>query len=418
MKHDQQNESKSPEKWSRKTIGDLCDFSNGYGFGPRDWSNSGLPIIRIQNLNGSQDFNYFSGEADQRWIVEPETILFAWAGTRGVSFGPAIWRGTKGVLNQHIYRIHPRKGVDPNWLYLALRHATDRIERLAHGFKSTLLHVSKSDITEQIIDLPPLPEQRKIADILSTWDEALSKLDALVEAEEQRKRALLKQLLSGRTRLKGFDQSNGKTAEDRFGIYPADWSKVRLGEITREVPTRNASGTSLPVLSCTKHRGLVLSDEYFGKQIYADDTSGYRVVCRGEFAYATNHIEEGSIGYQTLCDAGLVSPIYTVFKTTEVVDDRYLFRVLKSPLLLHFYQINTSASVDRRGSLRYGEFARMSIWLPTREEQSAIADVFEVVDQQLVILRSQRAALEKQKRGMMQRLLTGSIRVKQNQTET
>ena len=63
---------------------------------------------------------------------------------------------------------------------------------------------------------------------------------------------------------------------------------MRLGEITNEVPTKNAEGTDLPVLSCTKHRGLVLSQEYFGKRVYAEDTSGYRVVQRGEFAYATS----------------------------------------------------------------------------------------------------------------------------------
>jgi len=62
------------------------------------------------------------------------------------------------------------------------------------------------------------------------------------------------------------------------------------------VLTKNAQGSNLPVLSCTKHRGLVLSEEYFGKRVHAEDTSGYRIVQRGEFAYATNHIEEGSIG--------------------------------------------------------------------------------------------------------------------------
>lgn len=167
----------------------------------------------------------------------------------------------------------------------------------------------------------------------------------------------------------------------------------------------------MPVLSCTKHRGLVLSEEYFGKRVYAEDTSGYRVVQRGEFAYATNHIEEGSIGYQNLCEAGLVSPIYTVFKTTDAVDDSYLFRVLKSPLLIHFYQINTSASVDRRGSLRYDEFSRIHVWLPSKAEQIAIAKVFATVDDQLTLLCNQRAALDQQKRGLMQRLLTGKIRV-------
>uniref|UniRef100_UPI0037847076 restriction endonuclease subunit S n=1 Tax=Prosthecobacter sp. TaxID=1965333 RepID=UPI0037847076 len=113
-----------------------------------------------------------------------------------------------------------------------------------------------------------------------------------------------------------------------------------------------------------------------------------------------------------------MSPIYTVFKTTEAVDDSYLFRVLKSPLLIHFYQINTSASVDRRGSLRYDEFSRIHIWLPSKEEQKAIAQVFDTADQQLTLLRTQRTALDQQKRGLMQRLLTGKLRVKTTQTTT
>ncbi|XHR27486.1 MAG: restriction endonuclease subunit S [Chthoniobacteraceae bacterium] len=262
------------------------------------------------------------------------------------------------------------------------------------------------------LPFPPLPEQRKIAKILSTWDEALEKLDALIAAKERGKKALIQQLLTGKKRLPGFDRSNKRNKRDRFGSYPADWRRLKLGCITTEVGTRNAKGKDIPVLSCTKHRGLVLSEDYFGKCVYAEDTSNYRIVCRGEFAYATNHIEEGSIGYQNICEAGLVSPIYTVFKTAGTVDDNYLFRVLKSPLLVHLYRVNTSSSVDRRGSLRYGEFAQIHIWLPSKEEQIAIATVFDTCDAEIRLLRAQRAAIDRQKRGLMQRLLTGKTRVK------
>ncbi len=87
----------------RVTIGDLCEFFNGNGFRPPDWKSSGLPIIRIQNLNGSQSFNYFDGTPEAKWIIEPGDLLFAWAGVKGVSFGPTIWPGPRGVLNQHIF---------------------------------------------------------------------------------------------------------------------------------------------------------------------------------------------------------------------------------------------------------------------------------------------------------------------------
>jgi type I restriction enzyme, S subunit len=115
--------------------------------------------------------------------------------------------------------------------------------------------------------------------------------------------------------------------------------------------------------------------------------------------------------YQNLCDSCLVSPIYTVFKSTDAVDDSYSFRVQKSPLLIHFYKTTTSASVNRRGNLRYDEFSRIPIWLPGKVEQIAIAGVLDTADQQFNLLGTRRAALDQQKRGLMQRLLRGKIRV-------
>lgn len=119
------------------TIGELCDFESGNGFSPQDWKQKGLPIIRIQNLNGSDAFNYFEGEPDPAWIVEPGDLLFAWAGVKGVSFDPTIWHGPRGVLNQHIYRIRPKPGVNKRWLHYALEEVTTEIESKAHGFMFT-----------------------------------------------------------------------------------------------------------------------------------------------------------------------------------------------------------------------------------------------------------------------------------------
>lgn len=140
--------------WLPCTIGDVCEFESGNGFTPQDWKARGLPIIRIQNLNGSQSFNYFDGEPDPDWIVEPGDLLFAWAGVKGVSFGPTVWNGPKGVLNQHIYRIRPKAGINKNWLHYTLEEVTSEIEGKAHGFKTSLVHVRKSDITGAKVALP------------------------------------------------------------------------------------------------------------------------------------------------------------------------------------------------------------------------------------------------------------------------
>ncbi|MEM9823004.1 MAG: restriction endonuclease subunit S, partial [Bacteroidota bacterium] len=102
-----------PEDWEVKTISEVCRLVNGRGFKPNEWKKTGLPIIRIQNLNGSEKFNYYQGSYDKKIEVEKGQLLFAWSGSRGTSFGPNIWNGSKGLLNYHIWKIVVDKnGVD------------------------------------------------------------------------------------------------------------------------------------------------------------------------------------------------------------------------------------------------------------------------------------------------------------------
>ena len=191
-----------PKGWTLLQVSDICKLQNGNSFKPHEWDTQGLPIIRIQNLNGSDNYNYFSGVPQDKWLVEPGQLLFSWAGTKGVSFGPFIWNGPKGVLNQHIYKVFANENVHGHWLYLALLHITQKIEAQAHGFKSTLLHVQKKDIDNQFVLTPPVAEQKKMAQILSTWDKAISVTEKLLTNSQQQKKALMQQLLTGKRRVK------------------------------------------------------------------------------------------------------------------------------------------------------------------------------------------------------------------------
>lgn len=94
-----------PLGWKLQCFGVLARYLNGYAFKPEDWVETGYPIIRIQNLNGSANFNYYDGPVHPDWLVLPGDLLFAWSGTRDSSFGPTIWRGPQGVLNQHILKL-------------------------------------------------------------------------------------------------------------------------------------------------------------------------------------------------------------------------------------------------------------------------------------------------------------------------
>lgn len=245
--------------------------------------------------------------------------------------------------------------------------------------------------------IPPLPEQRKIANILSTWDKAIEKQRRLIEKLELRKKGLMQQLLTEKKRLPGFS---------------GEWKKIAIKDFAIEVSLKNNRNENWEVLSCTKYDGLVPSLQYFGRQVFSKDITQYKIVPQYCFAYATNHIEEGSIGYQSIYKNSLISPMYTVFKTdSNMIDDIFLYKLLKSHRAIYLYNVMMEGSIDRRGGLRWDNFSTIKIFLPDIKEQSAIADILVSCDNEILLAKQKLNKIRQQKKGLMQVLLTGKKRV-------
>jgi type I restriction enzyme, S subunit len=161
--------SELPETWRTTTIGAVCGLINGKAFKPADWGTTGLPIVRIQNLNRSDaSFNSYSGTVEEKFIIEQGQLLFAWSGTPGTSFGAHIWQGQKAVLNQHIFKVIPNdRLVDKEYLKYAINQTLGEQIDKAHGGVG-LRHVTKGRFEETKIPVPPLSEQRRIVAKLDT----------------------------------------------------------------------------------------------------------------------------------------------------------------------------------------------------------------------------------------------------------
>lgn len=317
-------------------------------------------------------------------------------------------------VNNHAHIIEGTSSCLTEWVFHFFRHRN--ILHFLSRQGAGRYKLNKAALAKLPILLPPVPEQQKIAAILSTWDRAIELAEKLIAAKQKRKQALMQQLLTGKVRFAEFVKSDA-VFPTRYGNYPKDWEYVKIEKVAKEVSERNTDGASHQVLSCTKYDGLVDSLTYFGKQIFSEDLSTYKIVRRNHFAYATNHIEEGSIGYQDVSESAVISPMYTVFKTQNNVDDGFLYKLLKSDRYVHIYQVNTSASVDRRGSLRWTAFAHIRIPLPSLEEQRAIAAVLDGQQQEIDLLKRKCETLKQQKKGLMQQLLTGKVRVNVNATQ-
>ena len=206
-----------PNDWDARLIRYVCKLINGRGFKPHEWKTSGLPIIRIQNLNGSDDFNYYTGSYNPKIQVETGQLLFAWSGSRGTSFGPHVWGGGRALLNYHTWKVAVNESkTTQEFLLHALRHLTSYIEDRAHG-ASALVHTQKWEMEKFSILIPSsLPEQRAIAAALSDVDGLIGGLEQLIAQKRDLKQAAMQQLLTGKKRLAGFR---------------GEWAVKTLGEI-------------------------------------------------------------------------------------------------------------------------------------------------------------------------------------------
>ena len=189
------------DHWETIRLGQIATFVNGRGFKPHEWGDEGLPIIRIQNLNGGTDFNYYSGDFNPKILVHPGDLLFAWSGSRGTSFGPHIWRGPQGVLNYHTWNVLPNAAEDRDFLYFALRYLTKKIEDEAHG-ASALVHMQKAYVVDYEISLPPPNERNAIAGTLIDLQEAAAHADRVHREAQAMKANIMSDLLSGQVRVR------------------------------------------------------------------------------------------------------------------------------------------------------------------------------------------------------------------------
>jgi type I restriction enzyme, S subunit len=217
---------KVPGHWEIKKLGEVATYINGKAFKTTEWSNSGLPIIRIQNLNNEKsEFNYCGFQVEEKYYVNKGDLLFAWSGTPDTSFGAHVWTGGRAVLNQHIFKITvDEKLINKRYYLHALNHKVREFINTAHG-AAGLAHITKKKFEESEIPLPPLPEQKAI----------VARIEQLLSDLENGKQ----QLLTAQQQLKIYRQSLLKAAFEgkltnknvKEGELPKGWKWAALGEI-------------------------------------------------------------------------------------------------------------------------------------------------------------------------------------------
>lgn len=260
-------------------------------------------------------------------------------------------------------------------------------------------NLSAEIVKSYMIAVPPISEQRKIAEVLGVWDEAISMQSRLVDKLAQRKRGLMQRLLTAQLRLPGFSEP---------------WKKVKFCELFTKSKKTADPLKEYEVLSVTKE-GIVAQKSYFNKDIASEDTSKYIVVERGDLAMSGLNFWMGSCHVLTNFNEGIISPAYKVFKVNAHNDINFIRDFVRSSMFLQALQGSSviGASIVRR-NLDQEMLYEWTFMIPSLKEQTAIAEVLTAADREIELAKEKLERLRQQKRGLMQQLLTGKKRLKYN----
>jgi type I restriction enzyme S subunit len=328
--------------------------------------------------------------------------------TRPVGRVAFVDRDMEAGFSNFLHRLRVNRSVaDPSYVRFVLAHWHRSGRAVALQTQTTgIRNLMFSRYLDEPIRLPSLINQRKFASILESATASLAHADALIAAKREQKRGLMQQLLAGKVRFPGFTEP---------------WKTVRLGDIAARVTRRN-NGASTRVLTASGQHGLIDQREFFSRRVASAKIDEYFLLKRGEFAYnrsAMQGYEFGAIKRLERYDEAAISTLYVCFGITSAdVDSDFLAQLFDSRVLDS--QLRTVVRIGIRDhgllNLDLADFFEMSVRLPGQAEQQQIARVLTRIDNELRLLLESRAAFSSQRRGLMERLLSGEIDIPSSDT--
>lgn len=386
-----------PREWKVKSLGEIATFINGKAYKQEELLSEGkYKVLRVGNFFTKGEWYFSDLELEEDKYVNNGDLMYAWS----ASFGPQFWEGEKTIYHYHIWKVIPSELIAKQFLFFLLDYDTQRILSSKQG--GTMFHITKGDMEKRNSIIPPLPEQKSIAKVLSTADAAIHAIEKLITQKELRKKWLMQQLLTGKKRLKGFE---------------GEWKEKKLSDLFDRVTRKNTEGNTT-VVTISAQRGFVRQTDFFNKNIASEITDNYFLVEKGEFCYNksySNGYPWGATKRLNDFDKAVVTTLYICFgvKDKKKTNPEYFEQFFGANHL-----DKGLTKIAHEGGRAHGllnvtpsDFFSLKITIPTYEEQTAIAQVLQAADKEISLLKAKAEKLREQKKGLMQQLLTGKKRL-------
>lgn len=393
-----------PPHWRTVHLSDVAEIRTGVAKSPVVPEDAvHLPYLRVANVqDGRLDLSVvkqmaISASDIERYSLRVGDVLMTEGGDFDKLGRGYVWNGEiERCLHQnHVFAVRPRQDLlDSHFLAYYAASLQGRMHFVRCAKRSTnLASINASQLRATPLLLPPMSEQRQIVKTVLVWENALRTYAALVTAKHRYRRLLMRGLLTGGLRFRGFESS---------------WDELRLGELFEE--RRESGYDKLPLLAVTATDGVVERSSLDRRDTSAEDKSKHLHVCTGDIVYNTMRMWQGVFGLSPM--EGIVSPAYTVCRPTSRIDGLFAAQLFKLPSLVHRFYQHSQGLVSDTWNLKFVHFAMIKVAVPSITEQRKIAGVLQTIDQEIAILERLYELLDKQKRTVIHKLLTGEFQLR------
>ncbi|WP_297206961.1 restriction endonuclease subunit S [uncultured Brachyspira sp.] len=391
---------KLPSGWREFQLKDIGYFLRGSGISKKDLSDTGVPAVRYGDIYTKYDFiikNISSYTNSKGTELKRGDILFAGSGETAEEIGKsaAFLDDYKVLAGGDIIIFRPNIDLNSLFLCYILNFGRCRKEISIMGQGHTVVHVYASSLEKLMVTLPPIDEQKRIADILSLCDDIIENLAKLIEKKELYKKGVMQRVLTGKVRFNGFTD---------------EWKDIFLYEVLKERKIYQSKDGSLEHVSLTKDGIIPKTERYERDFLVKDKNKQYKITKINDICYNPANLKFGVICKNNYGE-GIFSPIYVTFEVNKEFDADFFTYIFKSKSFIHNVRRYEKGTVYERKSVSPENFLSIKIKVPNLEEQKRISELISTIDAEIDNLKKQLELRKLQKKGIMQRLLTGEVRV-------
>lgn len=403
-----------PEEWKCLPLKSLCLKTGEYGANASaiPYSKEHSRYIRITDITKDGHLNKVNMKSidstiSKNYLLYEGDFLFARSGATVGKTYLHISNGHKCAYAGYLIRFVPNsKKLLGNYL-----KAFTSTPRYWYWVQTTIRagaqpNINAIEYSLLNIPLPPLSEQTKITEILSIWDRAIEQVSKLIDAKQRLKKGLMQKLLTGRMRFPEFDHGIHGIHGKKKGELPEGWEEMKLGTCFKEHKETNPD---LPLLAITSDRGVIPRGEVERKDTSNADKSKYKRIAPGDIGYNTMRMWQGVSAVSTL--EGIVSPAYTICTPKKGYSSSFFGYLFKYPPMIHLFHRFSQGLVSDTLNLKFRHFSQVKANIPSEAEQTRIAAILCTCDREIELMHRKETALHEQKKGLMQKLLTGEVRV-------